>query len=464
MENCANENLATVDATSYAGGFGGYVTIGSVVQLGSAGILGKLASVTGIASLLDCAVSILKTSHAQGASGGCTITAFDRVVHSAGGWTDMGMAGGFIGNFEGSHIEGCYANHVNAVRGEEYAGGFIGRMVPGDVARAAEGAGGILDAIIKLNGGLLSALQTMVPSVKNSYAKCVPCGGTVLSYGSKQEGLTGDITQTGVAGGYVGLNSGGQIWGSDEKAAQVTDRSTRTADHSGNAVSHETAVYGTGQTCDILQLLKVDASHYAGGYSGYTRAADLASLGNISLLGGLVDLGQLLSVGQVVVPTQRNTGVTGPLRNVTQAQMEYLNQKNVDQRADFSQYYGYTVGHNGTEASGGYCGVMTTGVVEHSIAYDLISAEAVQQSGGFVGAMLTGGVAQADLGSSLLGGLVSGVESITEQLFGVVNAIVPVIKTSGVYGCSSGSQVIAHNGSAGRLCRCGARGPDLGRG
>ena len=449
VENCANENLATVDATSYAGGFGGYVTIGSVAQLGSAGILGDLASVTGIASLLDCAVSILKTSHAQGASGGCTITAFDRVVHSAGGWTDMGMAGGFIGNFEGSHIEGCYANHVNAVRGEEYAGGFIGRMVPGDVARAAEGAGGILDAIIKLNGGLLSALQTMVPSVKNSYAKCVPCGGTVLSYGSKQEGLTGDITQTGVAGGYVGLNSGGQIWGSDEKAAQVTDRSTRTADHSGNAVSHETAVYGTGQTCDILQLLKVDASHYAGGYSGYTRAADLASLGNISLLGGLVDLGQLLSVGQVVVPTQRNTGVTGPLRNVTQAQMEYLNQKNVDQRADFSQYYGYTVGHNGTEASGGYCGVMTTGVVEHSIAYDLISAEAVQQSGGFVGAMLTGGVAQADLGSSLLGGLVSGVESITEQLFGVVNAIVPVIKTSGVYGCSSGSQVIAHNGSAG---------------
>ena len=40
-------------------------------------------------------------------------------------------------------------------------------------------------------------------------------------------------------------------------------------------------------------------------------------------------------------------------------------------------------------------------------------------------------------------------ESITEQLLGVVNAIVPVIKTSGVYGCSSGSQVIAHNGSAG---------------
>lgn len=449
VENCANENLDTVDATSYAGGFGGYVTIGSVAQLGSAGILGKLASVTGIARLLDCAVSIIKTSHSQGTSGGCTITAFDRMSHSAGGWTDTGMAGGFIGSFEGSHIAGCYTNHIDTVRGEEYAGGFIGRMVPGDVARAAEGTGGILDAILKLDNGLLSALQTMVPSVKNSYAKCVPCGGTVLSYGSKQEGLTGDITQTGVAGGYVGLNAGGQIWGNDEKSEKIADRKSKTADHSGNAAGYENEVYGTGQTCDILQLLKVDASHYAGGYSGYTRAADLASLGNISLLGGLIDLGQLLSVGQVVVPTQRNTGVTGPLRNVTQVQMDYLNQQNAGQQADFFRYYGYTVGHDGTEASGGYCGVMTTGVVEHGIAYDLISAEAVQQSGGFVGAMLTGGVAQADLGSSLLGGLISGVESITEQLLGVVNAIVPVIKTSGVYGCSSGSQIIAHNGSAG---------------
>lgn len=449
VTDCANENLSSVDTTSNAGGFGGYITIGSVAQLGSAGILGKLASVTGIASLLDCAVSTIKTSHAQGTSGGCTITAFDRVIHSAGGWTDMGMAGGFIGNFEGSHIAGCYANHIDAVRGEEYAGGFIGRMVPGDVARAAEGTGGILDAILKLDGGLLSALQTMVPSVKNSYAKCVPCGGTVLSYGSKQEGLTGYTTQIGVAGGYVGLNAGGQIWGNDKKAEEVTDRSAKTADYSGNATGYEVEVYGTGQTCDILQLLKVDASHYAGGYSGYTRAADLASLGNISLLGGLVDLGQLLSVGQVVVPTQRNTGVTGPLRNVTQAQMDYLNEQNADRRADFSQYYGYTVGHNGTEASGGYCGVMTTGVVEHSIAYDLISTEAVQQSGGFVGAMLTGGVVQADLESSLLGGLISGVGSITEQLLGVVNAIVPVIQSSGVYGCSSGSQIIAHNGSAG---------------
>ncbi len=450
VNGCACENLSSADATSYAGGFGGYVTIGSVAQLGSAGILGKLASITGIASLLDCAVSILKTSHVQGTSGGCTITAFDRVSNSPNGWTDVGMAGGFIGNFEGSHIEGCYANHIDTVRGEAYAGGFIGRMVPGDVAKAAETTGGdILGSIIQIDGGLLSALQTMVPSVKNSYAKCVPCGGTVLAYGSKQAGLTAAAAQIGVAGGYVGLNSGGQIWGNDENAETVADRSTKTADYSGNALHHETAVYGTSQTCDILQLLQVDASQYAGGYCGYTRAADLASLGNIDLLGGLLDLGHLLSVGQVVVPTQRHTGVTGPLRNVTQAQMDYLNGQNTGNKADFSQYYGYTVGHSETEASGGYCGVMTTGVVEHSIAYDLISAEAAQQAGGFVGAMLTGGVVQADLESSLLGGLVSGVESITDQLLGVVNAIVPVIKTSGIYGCVSGSCIIAHNGSAG---------------
>ncbi|WP_143383159.1 hypothetical protein [Flavonifractor sp. An112] len=468
IEDCANENLQSVDATSYAGGFGGYVTIGSVAQLGNAGILGKLAGVTGIAALLDCAVSIIKASHCQGTSGGYTVTAFDRVTKMLSGnsWNDEGMAGGFIGNFEGSHIEGCYANHIDLVRGEEYAGGFIGRMVPGDVAKAAEDTG-ILDSIIKIEDGLLSALQTMVPSVKNSYAKCVPCGGTVLAYGTDYADTTQTTTKIGVAGGYVGLNAGGQIWGNYDDAittwqlvdgtwtqvtkhtAIVPDRDTKTADWSGNAAGHETEVYGTGQTCDILQILKVDASLYAGGYSGYTKAADLASLGNINLLDGLLNLSNLLSVGQVVVPTQRNTGITGPLRNVTEAQMDYFNAKNTDNKADFSKYYGYTVGHEGTEASGGYCGVMTTGVIEDSIAYDLISAEAIQQAGGFVGAMLTGGVAQADLESSLLGGLLSGVEALGANLLDVVNAIVPVIKTSGVYGYYSGSEITAHDGSAG---------------
>lgn len=448
VENCANENLLLVDATSYAGGFGGYVTIGSVAQLGNAGILGQIASVTGIAALLDCAASILKTSYCQGASGGYTVTAFDRVSGTTGSWTDEGMAGGFIGNFEGSHMEGCYANHIDTVRGEEYAGGFLGRMVPGDVAKVANGTS-LINDIIKLDGGLLSALQVMVPSVKNSYAKCVPCGGTVLAYGTDYADTTGTTTKIGVAGGYVGLNAGGQIWGNDENADQVTDRAAKTADHSGNAAGYEQNVYGTGQTCDILQLLKVDATLYAGGYSGYTKAADVASLGDINLLDGLVDLGNLLSVGQVVVPTQRNTGVTGPLRNVTAAQMQYFQQQTNFTQADFTKYYGYTVGHDTTEVSGGYCGVMTTGVIEGSIAYDLISSEAIQQSGGFVGAMLTGGVAQADLESSLLGGLLSGVTSVTGQLLGVVNAIVPVVKTSGVYGYYSGSQITAHNGSAG---------------
>ena len=206
-------------------------------------------------------------------------------------------------------------------------------MVPGDVAKVANGTS-LINDIIKLDGGLLSALQVMVPSVKNSYAKCVPCGGTVLAYGTDYADTTGTTTKIGVAGGYVGLNAGGQIWGNDENADQVTDRAAKTADHSGNAAGYEQNVYGTGQTCDILQLLKVDATLYAGGYSGYTKAADVASLGDINLLDGLVDLGNLLSVGQVVVPTQRNTGVTGPLRNVTAAQMQYFQQQTNFTQAD----------------------------------------------------------------------------------------------------------------------------------
>lgn len=78
------------------------------------------------------------------------------------------------------------------------------------------------------------------------------------------------------------------------------------------------------------------------------------------------------------------------LRNVTQAQMTYFQgQENFD-KVDFTKYYGYTVGHETTEVSGGYCGVMTTGVMEDCVAYDLISAEGIQQAGGFVGLLQAG--------------------------------------------------------------------------
>ena len=487
IENCANENLKAVDSTSYSGGFGGFVDIGSVAQIGNAGVLGSIASLTGIATLLDCAVSMIKTSHCQGTSGGYVVKSFSRYEYNSGSgsgsgvvssdsYKDRGIAGGFIGNFEGSHIEGSYANHIDKVQGENYAGGFIGRMVSGDVAKAADNTS-LINDIVDIDGGLLGALEVMVPSVKNSYAKCVPCGGTILSYGIEYSDTTYVTTKIGVAGGFVGLNAGGQIWGNYDKnitvweknsetgewekvkkhTATVESRETKTGDYSGNSADYETKVYGTGQTCDILQLLKVDANLYAGGYSGYTKAADLASLGDISILDGLLDLGSLLSVGQVVVPTQRNTGVTGPLRNVTKAQMDYFNKENAAKGniADFSKYYGYTVGNDeddvnvSTSAAGGYCGVMTTGVIENSIAYDLISAKSIEQSGGFVGAILTGGVAQVDLKNSLLGGLLSGVSAVSESLLGVLNAIVPVIKTSGVYGYYSGSQISATNGNAG---------------
>lgn len=78
------------------------------------------------------------------------------------------------------------------------------------------------------------------------------------------------------------------------------------------------------------------------------------------------------------------------LRNVTQAQMTYFQgQENFD-KVDFTKYYGYTVGHETTEVSGGYCGVMTTGVMEDCVAYDLISAEGIQQAGGFAGTVKGG--------------------------------------------------------------------------
>lgn len=87
-------------------------------------------------------------------------------------------------------------------------------MTPGDVASVLgkENAASIINNRINVDS-LLSLVQDFVPTVRNSYTECVPCGGAV-----RAEAEASGSTQRGCAGGYVGMLDGGHIWGNDTRA------------------------------------------------------------------------------------------------------------------------------------------------------------------------------------------------------------------------------------------------------
>ena len=81
---------------------------------------------------------------------------------------------------------------------------------------------------------------------------------------------------------------------------------------------HDTEGNYTGERhiATAWRIRSVYGAEYAGGYTGFMEAADTASTGNISLLGGVVKVDNLLDALKVVYPTETNTAVYGPLKNL----------------------------------------------------------------------------------------------------------------------------------------------------
>lgn len=93
--------------------------------------------------------------------------------------------------------------------GEIAAGGYVGEMQPGDVAKLLDNAS-VLSKVLNIDTVLASVLQSFVPSIRNSSTNCVPCGGAV-----RANAASDTTVQRGMAGGYVGHNMGGTIHGFD---------------------------------------------------------------------------------------------------------------------------------------------------------------------------------------------------------------------------------------------------------
>ncbi len=425
----------------YAGGFVGNLDIGSAASLGSGlKILGTTIQLTDILSALSVVTSTVEHSDVVGAPGGFAVLANGK---SADG-TVYGMAGGFAGNIAGGHIQNSNVKNFSYVIGQIAAGGYTGNLVPGNVANVLNNTS-ILGGLVKADAALASLMEDFVPTIRNSSASGIPCGGAIRAQAASSMSV-----QRGMAGGYVGHNEGGQIMGLS------TDR-----------WKGEKVYSGPTSLCKAERIASVYGYEYAGGYTGMMECADTASAGGLSILGGVIEVGNLLGALSVVYPTDKNTAVYGPLSNLDYLTwnqwVEYVgkyggrgeelavhgtvaSQEELDQiLGDYVYGYNVAAGRTAHETTlvseggdaGGYVGLMSSGVITNAQANEVKQVNGMRSVGGFAGRMRTGGA--AEFGSVSILGLKLNIGALLQ----VAQVFVPVIKNSSVKGYQSGMTVTA---------------------
>lgn len=438
-----------VTAARYAGGYIGYMNIGSAASVGKGlGVLGNNLSLNNIAGALQVVASTIEHSDAIGAANGFAVLGSDTVAGKSGA---EGQSGGFAGKISGGHIQDSNCRNFSHVIGQVAAGGYAGEVEPGNVADVlgdvSTDEGGLLNGLIGADG-LASVLQAFVPSIRNSETTCIPCGGAVRAQASSDA-----TTLRGMAGGYTGHNVGGQIWGNSSEGWKDEDH---------NAVLD--TYDGPQREAAAVRIRSVYGSEYAGGFTGLMEAGDTASTGSLGLLWNLVSVDNLLGALGVAYPTEENTAVYGPLAKLDvatwsawveavgkyggygaslatqsfeeseegQAQLDelldgYLYGMNVvagrSQLAETGQANAMKGG-----SSGGYVGAMVSGTITNGQAHDVKLVRGMRAAGGFAGIAESGGA--ATLGSVKI----LGINLNLGQLLDAAEVFVPVIKNSSVEG------------------------------
>ena len=435
------DSTYAVTGERYAGGYIGYMNIGSAASVGKGlSVLGNSTEIKNVLDALNVVVSTIEHSNVTGDVGGFAVKATWKNTASDASANDiLGDAGGFAGKISGGHIQDSNANNFSYIIGQITAGGYVGDLQPGNVANVL-GNATILGGLVNAESALASVAEDFVPTIRNSSTTCIPCGGAV-----RADADSTTQVQRGMAGGYAGHNEGGHIWGNNTKKWKGKDYA------------------GPIGTCKAVRIRSVYGEEIAGGFTGLMESADTASTGNLSLLWGLVKVDNILGALSVVYPTEEDTAVYGPL-----AQMDYetwnkwvkfVGKKGgygsdlaangtVKNQAELDKIIGkYAYGYNVVAgrvnypdeiklanggAAGGYVGSMQTGTITNGQAYQAKTIKGLRCAGGFAGEMINGGAAK-------LGGVdILGLNLQLGQMLQVLNVFVPVIKKSSVEGYQSG--------------------------
>lgn len=456
-----NKSSYAVTAPRYAGGYIGHMDVGSAASVGDGlSLLGASLQLTDVLDVVRAVVSTIEHSNVTGGTGGFAVRASTGATGS-----EIGDAGGFAGLVSGGHIQDSNSYNFSYVIGQISAGGYAGQIEPGDVARVLgelntgkdneSALAKLLNDLVNTNGALASLVQDFVPTVRNSETTSIPCGGAVRAQAASTESV-----QRGMAGGYVGHNLGGHIWGTSN-APWTSAASWESEKDSSN---HYT---GTRRDAMAERIRSVYGAEMAGGFTGYMEPGDTAKTGSVSLLFGLVKVDNILGALQVAYPTEENTQVTGPVRGISletwNSWSRHVASKGYyggdfydktfiteDELAAFLADYVYGTNvvagraayenkantmHGGV--AGGYVGLMRGGTVTNGRAFDTKTVRAMRAAGGFAGRMETGGAVELGDVDVLELNLNLG------QLLNVAQVLVPVVKSSSVQGFRTGMAVKA---------------------
>ena len=404
VKNSDVTNVKKVTAPYHAGGYIGIMRSGSAAEAGDAtgdllnSVLGKILSLKELASVLQAASSKItncKVSGIKKENEGLTVIA-DRGSDNAEGY-----AGGFVGEMQSGHVDnsanavdsgkGTAVENLLKVEGLRYAGGFGGLVKAGAVAEIGAKSS-ILTKLVDLTG-LLSLVNAFVPVISNASVNSVEKGFTVTVTGTLEKDSTND-QDTGSAGGFIGCGTGVQISNSDVNKLQHTPVSEPKNLQQEDGSSY----YGTGSK------YAVSGYRYAGGYIGKAAMGSTAAIGGASVLDKVLSASNLLSALTVVASIIESSDVYGATGGCNVLA---------------------TDGDGDTGKAGGYAGELLGVQIQNSNSYNFAHIIGRESAGGYVGTMEPGSAADVVEGLSALGGLIK-----ADNLLGVLQAFVPVIKNS----------------------------------
>ena len=401
VKNSDVTNVKEVTAPYHAGGYIGIMRSGSAAEAGDAtgdllnSVLGKILSLKELASVLQAASSKITNCKVAGTADGLTVTA-DRGFENAEGY-----AGGFVGEMQSGHVDnssnavdagkGTAVENLLKVEGLRYAGGFGGLVKAGAVAEIGDKSS-ILTKVVDLTG-LLSLVNAFVPVISNASVNSVEKGFTVTVTGTLEKDSTNDA-DAGSAGGFIGCGTGVQISNSDVNKLQHTGVSEPKNLQQEDGSSY----YGSDSA------YAVSGYRYAGGYIGKAAMGSTAAIGGASVLDHVLSTTGLLSALTVVASIIDSSDVYGAIGGFNVIA---------------------TDGDGDTGKAGGYAGELLGVQIQNSNSYNFAHIIGRESAGGYVGTMEPGSAADVVDGLSALGGLIK-----ADNLLGVLQAFVPVIKNS----------------------------------
>lgn len=374
-KRCFVANLRKVEGTKAIGGFAGQIDPASAANLDTAssegllgGLLQYLIGTPGdLARLLDATISTVR---------GADVKAWDDwgiIVN--GSYTNDSdhtayakAAGGFAGEINGAVIgkqddpnSGLHVVNIRSVTGGEYAGGFLGLADVSAILQVSNGNTSILSALLTLGG--TSVLDTFRSYVYHSdVSGSAEAGLEVQARDSKKSEYVNDPVYSGSAGGFGGALLNGSV-----KDSKVTN------------------------------LRKVNGMNYTGGFIGHLGKSGTVDLDNLGALG------DLLSAGAGVMD------VFGS--HVDRCSVEGVNE-------------GFTVHSNNTidqknksEIAGGFTGYADLGRLSENKVTGLKQVTSGQIAGGFAGKTTFAYLANINLDSELVKGLVTVVNQILKALW-----------------------------------------------